>query len=669
MLSRLKAVGLRIGAPVFVAAGLLLVIEPMVGKLLLPALGGSPATWAACLWAFQLLLLAGYAYAYLGARYLTVRQQASLHLVLLALALATLFHVRLGAPLRLAAPSTLAVARVVVERVGVPYLLLASTAPLLSRWSRAVGRSGRAIYAISNAGAFLGLVAYPFGLERFVALPAQLALWSAGCVLFGLSILPVSAFAIAAPPAIRIVPRARLSARRKLYCLLCAFLPSALLLAVTNHVTVDVAATPVMWVVPLLLYLLSFVVVFSRRARWIRLLALGFWVVGSAGLALDALRPGGVSLLVQLSVASSSLFGAALLCHSELAREHPPSGDDSGFFLILAAGAALGGAFVGLLAPLSFSDFYELELCAIAVFLLLLFRSSREPRPFRWLVFLGAGACVPLLCAELVLRRSPSARDGEVVERRRGFSGTLKVVETASGRLLEHGRTQHGLQLRAPALRREPTTYYTRETAVGRVLPRLGAERPRRFGVVGLGAGTLAVYGSAGDSLRFYELDASVIELSRRDFSFLRDSAASVSVIPGDGRVSLAREAPQGFDALVLDAFSSDAVPVHLLTREAFEVYVKHLAPEGVLLANVANRHLALERVVRGSARAVGLHVRLEETDESAATHTAHVVWAVMARREAQLAMLLPERRRPEPSSESEILWTDSRASVLSVLR
>lgn len=669
MRSRLKAVGLRIGAPVFTAAGLVLSIEPMLGKLLLPALGGSPATWAACLWAFQVLLLVGYGYAYVGSRYLRVREQAVLHLLLLLVSVAVLMSTRVGAQLTLGRlPPLLEVPRLVLLRVGLPYVLLSSTAPLLSRWSRTLGRSGRAIYAISNAGAFLGLLSYPLLLERFVALPAQLALWSAGFVLFALSLLPACVATIIRPP-LRPRPVERVSQppRRKLYCGVCALLPSALLLAVTHHVTVDVAATPALWVVPLALYLLSFVIAFSRRGRWVRLSALAMWLVGCAGVSLDAFWQGAGSLWVQLVTAMLALFGAALWCHAELAREHPPSGDDSGFFLIVATGGALGGALVGLCAPLLLKDFYELELCAMAMFMLLLLRVGRESRPFRLLVYLGAGVCLPLVMAESFLRQAATGRDGRVLERRRGFSGTLKVVQTKVGRVLEHGRIQHGLQLAEPSERHTPTMYFSRETAVGRVLAGV-TERPRRLGVVGLGVGTLAAYGRPGDSLRFYELDPNVVELSQRDFSFLRDSQANVSIAVGDGRISLAHEAPRAFDVLVLDAFSSDSVPVHLLTREAFEIYRRQLAPDGLLLANVSNRHLDLERVVRGSARAVGLESRSVETQSRAATHTSHVVWAVMATTEARLQQALGELRSSEPLTEP-VTWTDGRASLLSVLR
>jgi spermidine synthase len=243
----------------------------------------------------------------------------------------------------------------------------------------------------------------------------------------------------------------------------------------------------------------------------------------------------------------------------------------------------------------------------------------------------------------------------------------LRVVDLAQGRVLTHGRIQHGLQLLGSA-RSTATMYFGAGTGVQRVLDGLALERPRRLGVVGLGVGTLASYGRRGDTLKFYELDPNVIELSRRDFTFLRDSAAQISVVEGDGRLALAREAPQAFDVLVLDAFSSDAVPVHLLTRQAFEIYQRQLAPDGVLLANVSNRHLAVERVVRASAETVGLSCQVVETQSNALGHVVHVVWAVMAKDPSLLARLLGDLPR-KAVLEPDVPWTDSRASVLSILR
>jgi protein-L-isoaspartate O-methyltransferase len=660
--------------PVFVAAFLLFALEPMLGKLLLPALGGSPATWAACLVSFQTLLLAGYAYVYWGSRLLGVRAQLLLHAALVAATLGLLLDARLGAVVELGSlPPALAVPWLIFGRAGLSFVVLASTTPLLARCAAALRQPLPGLYAISNAGSLLGLLAYPLLLERWVALPAQLALWSAGFVLLGLSWLLLCGFVAQVGRGEPEGAAAPTPWPLRLRRLALAAVPSALLVAITNYITVDVAAAPLLWVAPLALYLLTFVVAFSRWASLARAPALVAWLVGCGWLSLNALGQGLVSLGSQLTAALLALTGGALLCHAELSRTQPTAAKSSGFYATLALGGALGGGFVSLLAPLVFNDSYELELVSVGVFVLLapLVRRGQEgalPRSGRLLLLLGAGVCLPLLAGEALVRAQNVTRGGSVVERRRGFLGPLKVVDTAEGRVLTHGRIQHGMQLLARELRRTPTMYFGAGTAVARVLEPGSPERPRRLGVVGLGVGTLATYARAREKLLFYELDPNVIELAQRDFTFLRDSAANVSVVPGDGRLSLAREASQRFDVLVLDAFSSDAVPVHLLTREAFAVYVQQLAPEGLLLANVSNRHLAVERVVRASARSVGLRCEVVETPTRAAGHVTHVAWAVMARDSARLASVLGDLPRSAPKAP-EVLWTDSRASLISVLR
>jgi len=664
-----------LGLPVFFAAWLVFAIEPMLAKRLLPALGGSPATWAACLVAFQLLLLTGYAYAHLGARYLDVRRQAWLHLLLVALAALSLLLLPLGRATDLGRlPAALAVPWLVLRRVGLPFVILAGTAPLLSRWAEALARPSRSLYAISNAGALLGLLAYPLLLEPCVGLSVQLALWAAAFVLFALCLGPVCLVVARAAGASSKPPRrgAGASLAAVLGWLAWAAVPASMLLAVTNYITVDVAATPVLWVLPLGVYLASFVLAYGSQAHALRGVALTIWVVGACWLSLTTLGQGAATFSAQVGSALLALFGACLLCHGELARVRPAAGETTGYYLTIAAGGVLGGAFVSLLAPLVFSDFYELELTFVATFFLLLRASRRQgeagfSRSSRLLLYLGFGLCPPILLGEAWVRHGSTTRDGHVVERRRSFLGPLRVVDVAEGRVLTHGRIQHGMQLRVPH-QATATLYFARGTAVGQVLDQAPTDAPRRLGVVGLGVGTLATYGRQGDSLRFYELDPNVIELAKSYFTFLADSHASVTIAQGDGRLALAREAPHVFDVLVLDAFSSDAVPVHLLTREAFEIYADKLARDGVLLVNVSNRHLAVERVVRASARAVGLSCAVVESWGKAGGQGVHVVWAVMARDPATLSRHLTGLVLKPPSGD-EVLWTDSRSSVLSVLR
>jgi spermidine synthase len=669
--------GLLLRSSVFGAAALLFAIEPMLAKRLLPELGGSPATWAACMVAFQLLLLAGYGYAHLGARYLDVRRQALLHVLLLALGAMSVLALPPGrAPDLGALPPALAVPWLVLRRVGLPFVMLASTAPLLSRWAPLLGRPSQGLYAVSNAGALGGLLAYPV-LERVVGLSAQLLLWAAGFVLFSLCIGPVCLLTARAPSTVSSSSSARAersgaSFKTGLAWLGWAAVPSAMLLAVTNYITVDVAATPVLWILPLAVYLVSFVVAFSSWNDALRGVSLAIWVLGACSVALSTLGQGAVPFFTQLGSALTALLGACLLCHGELARSEPEATGKTGFYLLMASGGVVGGAVVSLLAPLVFSDFYELELSCAAAFLLLLGASRRSgqsgfSRSARLVLYLGCGLCGPMLLGEVWLRHAGSTREGRVVERRRSFLGPLRVVDVARGRVLTHGRIQHGMQLRAPA-QATATMYFARGTAVAHVLDDSPTAGPRRLGVVGLGIGTLATYGRRGDSLRFYELDPNVIELASKDFTFLAGSSASVTIAEGDGRLALSREPVHGFDVLVIDAFSSDAVPVHLLTREAFEVYRHQLGPNGVLLANVSNRHLAVERVVRASASAVGLSCVVVESWGDGLGSGVHAVWAVMTRDAAALAQLtatLPLK----PPNGADVLWTDNRASVLSVLR
>jgi hypothetical protein len=672
--------------PTFLAACLLFVAEPMFAKWLLPTLGGNPATWSACLLSFQVLLLAGYAYADIGSRIFSLRNQARAHLGLVGLGV--LAALPLSAPSPPALPSlpfALAVPLFLIRRIGLPYVVLASTTPLLARWAatgppastRTTPRGTRTptLYAISNAGSLVGLLAYPFLIEPFLDVHSQIARWAVAFSGFALAIVPVCLGVRGAERKADLVPVVSEPATprpQQLFWLGSAFVPSVMLLAATNHVTVDIAATPLLWVAPLALYLISFIVAFGGLRPGFRGPVLALWILGTIGCSLNAFAQGAAPLSRQLGATLVALFACGLLCHGELAFERPPAHALTRYYLIIAFGGALGGVFVTLVAPLVFSDFYELELGSAATFLLLL-TASRRSGPDSWSRFsrsallAGCGVCLPLLAGSTLVRMERETRGGRVVERRRSFLGPLRVVDVAEGRVLTHGRIQHGLELRDPAPRSTPTMYFGPGTALERVLRLHHEGRPRNIGVVGLGIGTIAAYGEPGDRLRFYELDPNVVELARRDFTFLRDARAHVEVVLGDGRLALTRELPNAFDVLILDAFSSDAVPMHLLTREAFRVYVGHLANDGILLVNVSNRHLAVDRAVAGSARAQGLTCWFIETPSNASAHVSHVEWGVAARDPALAALLhgLPIVRPSPP----EVLFTDRRASILALVR
>ena len=373
-----------------------------------------------------------------------------------------------------------------------------------------------------------------------------------------------------------------------------------------------------------------------------------------------------------LGTASVALFSGCLLCHGELARRRPPVAELTRFYLWTSAGGALGGVAVSLLAPLVFLDYFELPLAIIGIFFALLLlptdRWVASQRTSRRVLLLSAAVVTPWLAGALYVNAIGQVRGGQVLARSRGFFGTLLVTRFEATTLLTHGRIRHGAQFNEAARRAEPTMYFGRASGAGRVLSEPDHSGPRRVGVIGLGAGTLAVYGRAGDHFRFYELDQRVVDLAKQHFSFLDDSAANISVVTGDGRVAMASEPANRFDVLVMDAFSSDSVPTHLLPPEAFELYLRHLVVDGILLANVSNRFLAVERVVAGSAEAKSLVWAIVDTPNDEADELAHVRWAVMARQQARLAIALAGVTRTSLDGTT-VRWSDDSGSLLSIIR
>jgi hypothetical protein len=662
----------------FLGAALLFAVQPLLAKQLLPWFGGSPSTWAACMVFFQGMLLAGYAYAHALNRWLSRPAQLAAHGLVVAIAVAAAAYACvLRAPSGHGEPP-LQIALLLLGQIGASYFVLSATAPLVQRWIAPLLRGEPyVLYALSNAGSLLALLAYPFAVEPYAELQAQFSVWTYAFA--GYAALLFCAIACLHLTTARTVSDAPMAAapappslRRRSHWLACSFLPSVLLLAVTSHITIDVASVPLLWIAPLAIYLLTFIVAFSRLGQRVRGAALALWIATAIGLGFGAFAQGTASLFQQLAVPCLGLFAAGLLCHGELARTRPDPAHLTEYYLLIALGGALGSIAVSWLAPALLDDYYELELSALAIFVVLVLSASTWSRGQRRMAYLGVGICGPLLLASIAVRSQTDSAQGHVLERRRGFLGPLRVVDTREGRLLAHGRIRHGMQLfdaRAGGdLVATPTMYFAAGTAVAQVMANHAIDRARSIGIVGLGVGTLASYARAGDSIRFYELDENVVELARRRFTFLSQSAGAVEISIGDGRSLLDRQPPQRFDLLVLDAFSSDAVPVHLLTQQAFAVYARHLAADGVLLANVSNRHLAVERAVHAAAESQGLVYRVVQTEADPALHRERVRWAVMAREPARLTVLLrglPVSRESEPP----VLFTDTRASLLSIVK
>ncbi len=669
---------LRLSAlTIFLSAFLLFEVQPLVGKLVLPWFGGSAGVWTTCLLLFQLLLLGGYLYAHTLVRHCTHRQQVGIHGSLLLLALACL-PLRLHPAFRPTGPD-LPIPRLLgllAATVGPPYFLLATTGPLVQAWVARRGVVPYRLFALSNLASMVALLSYPVAVEPFVALRAQTWIWSSGFAAFaGLVFLLAlrNARAWLPEPAPESATPAPGAGRRLLWIVLAA-LPSVLLMAVTSHLSTNVAPIPFLWVVPLALYLLSFILCFDSDRWYRRRIFLALLPLALAGMAL-LLLPEFRRLPPRWQVPAFSLglFVACMTGHGELARLRPHPRHLTGFYLRLSLGGALGGAFVALAAPFLFQSYLELPLglaafAGLGLGAVLASRARTGRWTWRAAVFgyalLGGGLLGHALVTDLAEQRHAVARG-------RNFYGTLRVFDNAdrTWRSLAHGTILHGGQYLDPARARQPLTYYGADSGVGLAFASLPA-RPRRVGVVGLGAGSLAVYGRAGDRLRFYEINPLVETFARRDFTFLRDCPGAVEVVPGDARLSLEREPPQGYDLLAVDAFSSDAIPVHLLTREAFALYLRHLAPGGYLAVHISNHYLDLQPVVRAAALDLGLAARVVDTDGDEDRGVYGSTWIVLARSEAAFGTPpFTASEDVEPLDAKPLAWRDDFSNLFQVLK
>jgi hypothetical protein len=678
---------------IFLSAFLLFLVQPMLAKFILPWFGGSPAVWSTCMLFFQAVLLIGYAYAH-GLVRLAPRRQALVHLVLLAAALALLPVTpaetwKEGA---VASPTARILALLAVS-VGGPYLALAATGPLLQAWFARSwpGRSPYRLYALSNGGSLLALLAYPVAVETTLRLHVQTASWSAAFGLFAAVCALVAWRARLSAPLEESADGAAASdrppgARQLAAWVLLPGLASMLLLASTNQMCQDVASVPFLWVLPLGLYLTSFILCFGYEDR-----DFGTWFSGLCILAIPltvaVLRQGpALHLGIQIGVHATTLFCACMACHGLLVRLRPGPRWLTAFYLALSLGGVLGGAVVALLAPRVFDDFWEYPLALVLCFAIGAWVVAREMWPApgargRVATLLGVVVLSGLLVFELDRGLGRAHRKSLLTVR--DFYGVFRVADATTDdpaqqkRWVWSGLVAHGLQFQAEERRRWASGYHGRRSGVGlAALHHAKREGTLRVGVVGLGAGALAAYTEPGDVLRFYEISPSMTGIAEDWFSFLADArerGVEVSTLLGDARIQLEAELAEGrpgrFDLLAIDAFTGDAVPMHLLTREAFEVYRAHLAAGGIIAVNVSNIHIDFDPLIRGIAEEFGMAALRVSTDENAARGQLPARWWLLADQPAALAPPALRRAADARAGGETILWTDDFSSLFGVLR
>ena len=722
----------------FLGSALLFILEPMFGRLVLPDLGGAPAVWNTCLVFFQLVLLGGYLYAWASSRWLSTRAQIVLHMALLAAAFSVLpVRIILGAAPPSAANPIPWLLAVLTVSIGLPFLVVSTTAPILQHWFAATDHPDAPdpyfLYQASNLGSMAALVAFPLVIEPWLGVRAQSVAWTFVYGAFGVFCVvcaatawrsatkarPVAASGGPRPPAATATP-GRIQLLR---WVLLAAVPSSLLLGVTTYISTDVAVVPLLWVVPLLLYLLTFVIAFAKRPLIsLRLSGLALPLLLLPLLVIIILRTAEPPWLV-VPLHLATFLMSALVCHGQLASERPATRHLTLFYLCMSVGGAVGGLFNALIAPLVFRVPLEYQVALVAVCFFKPYRdvTPKDARPNRrdiWLpLALGAGTLVlfwivgrggaavgrfeiplafglPLLvgygfsyrpvrfalgvAAILVASVVRPDQYGAAIDVERSFFGVHRVVSdtTNNMRLLFHGRTLHGAQSLDPARAREPLTYYTRSGPAGQLFESRPKGGPRQVALVGLGAGALAAYSQPGQHWTFFEIDLVVVRLARDAgyFTYLRDARGRVDVVVGDARLSLAKDTDRTFDIIVLDAFSSDAVPVHLLTREALQLYLSRLSPHGVIAFHASSRFLVLRRELVALAADAGLtHIRLLDIrkDERAATWTGWTPsdWVLMARERDDFGPLASDDRWgtiPDPPAR---VWTDDYSNLMALFR
>ncbi|MFN9895580.1 MAG: spermidine synthase [Acidobacteriota bacterium] len=671
---------------VFLSSFLLFQVQPILAKMILPWFGGSAAVWNACMLFFQAALLAGYTYAHLLFAKVPARRAGKIHTGLLALSLLTL-PILPGAAWKPTGGENpaLQILGLLTATVGLPYFLLSTTGPLLQAWyaRQHSGATPYRLFALSNAASLLALLSYPALVEPRLDAQTQAWVWSGAFALFVLLCARVAWSASGEVPASEEpepAPPAPAWALPLLWVGLAA-VPAILLLTVTTHLTQDVAAIPFLWIVPLVLYLLTFILCFEASRlywRWFYLPLAAAALFGVAWLA--ASDSNSLSLPQSIAGYAAAMFVCSMVCHGELASLKPHPRFLTSFYVGVSTGGVLGGLIVGLIAPNYFDAFYEFPLgwvlAGLAGLAAIFYRHQTLFSSWRG----GAAAIVLVALAGgyagwWVQIESAKVRGYRHVQR--NFYGMLRIqdegdfTDQTRVRQLLNGVINHGQQFLHPFRRKQATTYYCAESGAGQAIATRKDGVAQRVGVIGLGAGTLASYGRRGDEYHFYEINPAVIRYAEGEFTFLSDSPANKQIHLGDARLTLERQRPMGFDVLLVDAFSGDSVPVHLLTAEAFGLYFRHLKPDGILAVHISNKYLNLEPVVAANAGRMGLTALEFSDDRPDSDETCFgTTWVLLLTSPGLSAhTALAPRGKPMPEQADFRPWTDAFSNMWSILR
>ena len=684
---------------IFIGAFLLFQVQPIISKYILPWFGGTSAVWTTAMLFFQTVLLLGYAYILFIAK-LSLKKQIVLHalvvvgIVSLILSLFTFWKAPILPDISLKLNDNISpifqVLSILSIGVGLPYFLLSTTSVLLQRWFGVIqaDKSPYPLYALSNVASLLALLSYPVFIEPFFPLQRQGFGWAIGFVLYGIFLLVCCGqtwFGHTQKKDIAVQKHVVIEKKVALLWLLLSAISTLMLLAITNIQTQSIAPVPFLWILPLSLYLLSFILCFSgERWYWRNLYAYIFLVTMPLVLVFSVVQA--PSVLSGIIIYSLALFSCCMICHGELYRLRPHPKRLDTFYVLIALGSVMSGIFVGIVAPLLFNGFWEIYIGFYLSFLLAVIVLTRYKNSFAYrlrhvfftsdkelYLCMGIGYPTILIALSFVL---PLVSGYSSIKHWRNFYGTVTVKEKGSGQAkviqMQHGNIIHGTQSASGSQRFEPTAYFGKKSGVGLALSAYGAKYKNiHVGIIGLGVGTLAAYGRAGDLFRFYEINPQVVTVAHNNFTYVKDSPAKIDIVLGDGRLSLEKEVKEKsdkFDIVVLDAFSDDAIPVHLLTQEAFALYLARLTmPNGVIAVNISNNYINLRPLLVQVAKHFGLHYAVIRSKAEGNTLLAE--WILLTKNKEILDAPEIIRAKEKKQYKTVSLWTDDYSNLFQLLK